>query len=468
MPRGQERQIVGGQLAPSVTEGFGARRTGKENRILEAMRQGGATQRTGMQAQTQIAGAQIGARSRQEITAMELAERDRRAAEAVNQVAADREFRKNQLLLEQQLMTDREKAVALRERAYKETDDKKAREDMKKAEMRTLVADAVASRREDKYFQLAVRTAGGKVKGREDVAKIYQTTKAANDKARERMKMMEILGKDVDDSITVNDWISEEEERKGHVTDLLKKDYSKMGLSDTAVSLFTNADFFSPWVKTKIENKIAEGEITGGDLQKLKIVLDKRYDWTKEKIEELKTDEGKLTTTMGGVLPSPVLSEGGKLLKKRKEEAVLLDKIRSTIEGLEQSKVPMRDLDQTVGKYVKGRISEMRPVLREGLQELLEAEGEDINKTIKELTEFKAGPDWDELTQSFESNPNLSEKEKKHALKYLGIHRMIDSGGVWGAGMGVPVTDSFVPPHWDLTPMKQGPESTNIGQGIGE
>jgi len=94
MARAQEpRPSVGGQMAPGVLESAGRARALAENRLLESMRQAGATERGKIQAGAQVRTAQIGASSRQAVAAMQAAVSDRRAAESLRNAEAERKHR---------------------------------------------------------------------------------------------------------------------------------------------------------------------------------------------------------------------------------------------------------------------------------------------------------------------------------------------------------------------------------------
>ena len=92
MPRAQERQITGGSIDPYVQQSVQQGKQQKENRILTAMKEKGATERTAMQTSAQLQGQGMQMQGQMAMAAADRAQDDKRAAEAERGQREDREF----------------------------------------------------------------------------------------------------------------------------------------------------------------------------------------------------------------------------------------------------------------------------------------------------------------------------------------------------------------------------------------
>lgn len=92
MARGQEKQITGGQFSPHVQQSLAAGKEQAQNRLLTAMREKGATERTQMSeaGATERAGIQAG--TQREAMAAQAEQDDKRAAEAERARREDQRF----------------------------------------------------------------------------------------------------------------------------------------------------------------------------------------------------------------------------------------------------------------------------------------------------------------------------------------------------------------------------------------
>lgn len=93
MPRGQEKQITGGQIDPYVQQSLQRGRREAENRLLTAMRERGATERTAMTERGATERAGIQAATARAGMAAQAAQDDKRAAEAERARREDLEYR---------------------------------------------------------------------------------------------------------------------------------------------------------------------------------------------------------------------------------------------------------------------------------------------------------------------------------------------------------------------------------------
>jgi hypothetical protein len=132
MARAQDASVqTGGQIDPYVAQSMSQRKQATENRLLESMRQAGATQRQAMAGAQQARMQQASLQAQTEQQAAQLAADDRRAAERIAEnrkeraireaeLKATNKFRRDKLALDQQrlddLRADREYTKGLEEK----------------------------------------------------------------------------------------------------------------------------------------------------------------------------------------------------------------------------------------------------------------------------------------------------------------------------------------------------------------
>lgn len=132
MPRGQERSIVGGQIDPYVQQSMQQSKQQAQNRLVAAMQEKGATERTAMQESGASGRAELQAQTQRAGMAAQAESDDKRAAEnerarrddrkfATTMQEASRDFQAKQAELDR----EQQKAIIAGDRKYKDEIEKR-------------------------------------------------------------------------------------------------------------------------------------------------------------------------------------------------------------------------------------------------------------------------------------------------------------------------------------------------------
>ena len=132
MPRGQEKSIVGGQIDPYLQQSMQQNKQLAENRLVTAMQEKGATERTAMSERGAGERASLQAQTQREGQAAQSASDDKRAAEAEVARREDRKFAQTMSEASQEFQAkqseldrDHQKAIISGDRKYKDELEKR-------------------------------------------------------------------------------------------------------------------------------------------------------------------------------------------------------------------------------------------------------------------------------------------------------------------------------------------------------
>ena len=132
MPRGQEKSVVGGQIDPYVQRSMQQSKQQAQNRLISAMQEKGAAERTAMTERGAGKRASLQAQTQRESTAAQTASDDKRAAEAERARRDDQKFAKTMQEASQEFQTkqaeldrNQQQAILSGDRKYKDEIEKR-------------------------------------------------------------------------------------------------------------------------------------------------------------------------------------------------------------------------------------------------------------------------------------------------------------------------------------------------------
>lgn len=421
---------IGGAMAPGVLESAGRARALAENRLLEAMREAGASERGKMQARAQIRTAQIGAGSRQAVAAMQAREADRRAAERVRGEQLDREFMEGQTRLTHHLLSEREQAERDAETLRREEDWEKFGELHRRHEGNKTAIAMIESAGARRIERGALKAALREVDSLEKVQKLYNVESRRVKELTEEKEMLSELSREIEDRIALNPYLTFDEEMGGNIQDFFDEDLKELGVERARASTL----LLAPERRATLAREIAAGRIKADDIRKIYVALKKRQVWAKEQVNELLDDKDKLMEPGRIIWPFEELfrrkkeldtsswyyrekptkpTEKGILLRKRQERLANLSKMIDSFENLQSSEADMADgsgkVKDFVGKLIRGLSAPITfdyKSIMEAKMPNLEGVREDLLNLLEE-ERF----DWDELIE------RAPTREAKEALQ---------------------------------------------------
>ena len=433
MARAQEPQPkIGGMMAPGVLESAGRARAFGENRLLEAMRQSGATQRSNIQARAQAKVAGIQSSGRQAVAAMRARAEDRRAAEQVRGARLDKKFIEGQTRLNSHLSGEREKAAREAEDLWRERDWDTYKRLYEKHEAGLMVRATLDTARDKRMERGAYRQILGDLDTWEKAEKLRTIEGDRVDVAVKNKKIHGNLSKRIKDRITSFPYISYEEEMGGTVEDFLDGDLLELGVDKSKI----RSSLLRPGHSKSLERGIAANRIKADDIKKIYIILKERKEWTRGQANELVGDKDKLMEPGRLLYPfepfdpeeiprpswyswwrkKPRLSDTGKVLEKRQGSLSDLTRMLDSFEDLQDSKEPMADGSGTVGDFFGKIISGMNSSIKFNRREIIESlmpNFEQMRDRLREEIETERF-DWDKLMEgSSEIEKELFQKARK-------------------------------------------------------
>lgn len=426
----EPRPSVGGAMAPEAILSAGRGREFQENRMLIAMKEAGAAERGKVQAKAQVQSTQIGAESRQNVAAMQMVEADRRAAERIRGEQLDREYMEGQTRLTHHLLSEREKAGRVASRMERTDDLELFRELFKEHEDNETVRQMIESGEVERSKRGLHRQSILAVTKLQDLERWLQAEKTTVKESRATHEIFVGLTKEIEENITVNPYLTFEEEMAGTPQEFLSQDFQKLEVKNPAdIVKILNQDR-----ATDLARRIADGQIKKDDLQKIYIALKKRKEWSLTQIDELLEDKDKLTQKGRMLFPFEGIfrdykkptywtsvkrkaigptTENALLLKKRQQRLGSLNRMISTIDNLQNAggsgEITMVDRSEKVMSFMGKILGQLNgPIQTMDYQKAMEIMMPDLQKV-------KAG---------------MEEELEKNSLDFSGMIRQAEEMGL--------------------------------------
>lgn len=383
MPRAPEGKVErGGQVAPGVQQSVVASGQRASNRILQAMREGGASQRAGIGAQAQVQTAQIGAQSRQAVAGIQAGVQDRATAARIKGAQEDREHLESMTRMTDSMATKREERRQAFDKAIHEGNVDLAKDIHRNQEASRVVDRMTAQKRSDD-LNTSIRKLAAEQMDMD--AKAAKVSVNEWDRSKEIMQYQKTIGtvrKNFKDGLEAEQYDTFLDEVT--VPSKLDTDFANL-----RVSAGFNSKYLNPEHQSKLEDFFAGGGLKPSDITNIQIVLeerkawqigrtddlisDKTQQWTKPimgrmlyPFEEFFTEEEEWVGKKFGEIPRKKIgvgpTEAGDLRTAREENLAKLNSQMGTWEAMKSSTRKIEKGEgagQEVGKYVQGVLERM-------------------------------------------------------------------------------------------------------------